>query len=192
MTLTLDKLKAAIQKKDEEYQRGISTVAMGAMAKFIKPFCRKRRVVFTTGMGSYCFSRMNGNLCDWDEHIYNKSQERYTGWGPAPNAPEGYQEVYAALHLDVPPNGELFEWMTDYDPRKDDPPKLSEKQQWMMRYLQTRGTKTRRVFGKEIATAKALVRRGLATLEPLMDLDNKPIPGGQLVRLTLEGRQCVC
>lgn len=161
------------------------------MAKFIKPFCRKRRVVFTTGMGSYCFSRFNGNLCDWEEHIYSRSQERYTGWGtgwgPAPSAPEGYAEVFPVLRLDVPPNGELFEWMTDYDPRDDDQPKLTKAMQTMMHYLQQRQSKTRQVFGRELPTAHGLQRRGLVEVVPLVQ-DGQPIFGGHLVKLTNKGR----
>jgi len=190
MTITLDKLNGQVQKLDEKYQNGIQNVAMVAMAKFIKPFCRKHRVMFTTGMGSYCFSRLNGNLCDWEEHIYNKSQEKYTGWGPAPNAPEGYVEVYAALRIPVPPNGELFEWMTDYDPRQDDPPKLTKAMRIMMRYLQQRRSKTRQVWGRELQIAQGLQRRGLATVEPLVQ-EGRRFFGGHLVRLTRKGREYV-
>jgi hypothetical protein len=196
MTITLEKLKAAIQKKEEEYQRGILTVAKGAMAKFIKPFCRKRRVIFSSGMGTYSFTRLNGSPVDWEHYgDYNPKTERCDLWGPNDRAPEGYQEVYDAIHIDVPPNGELFEWMTDYDPQDDDPPKLTKAMTSLMRSLHDshkQGVPTKRVYGRELPSARALVRRNLVTMEPLQGLDGKIIFGGHLVRLTRQGREYQC
>jgi len=111
-------LKFHLDREADRYQKAVEGIAGRVLRGIIVPFCDKHRVVFSCGMGTYCFhpigTSAESSECidsfDWEQHMKGVMSDEY-------RPPEGYHIVHAALHLDVL-NGELFEFMGDYDPEE--------------------------------------------------------------------------
>lgn len=105
----IDDYKKQIKRLQEIHLDRIRVLAESVQAEIITPFCLKHAVRFEAAMGEYSFFANGKNLT----HEWEVWGEKGNCVGP--NAPEGYQEVFDALHLEWSEDGDrLCEFMSSF------------------------------------------------------------------------------